>query len=329
MPTSKPVEVLFRQLALLLKRHRFKRESDESGFTFFARKCRDWVERIGILTSTGGSRSGGFAFSVVMGIEFTNLERERLWLGMPRTHGSVELRLLNKAAKKQYVCTVDSDVKGLATQLVDLIVEAGEELQRRSEKLRKAYISLVEARGSNTKKRLAAFAEQKAKELKKRGPTAKKAVRSSKIASVLAFIAEQEAKELKKTPAAKKTFLSPTIASVNAFEIGSALLRTKQDQIRDVEIHEFDDAEAHDRRLTQRIHQQFVDNAMAIQTELSAILDAPYETGTVEHKKLPINGVCYFAYWYVGWRILYVVVSHEDVGLPCCLLMGSATRSCP
>lgn len=299
MPTSKPVDVLFRQLTLLLSRHRFKRESDESGFTFFARKCRDWVERIGILTSTGGSRSGGFAFSVVMGIEFTNLERERLWLGMPRTHGSVELRLLNKAAKKEYVCTEDSDVKGLATQLVDLIVEAGEELQRRSEKLRKAYISLVEARGSNTKKRLAAFAEQKAKELKKR------------------------------TPAAKKTVLSPTIASVNAFEIASALLRTKQDQIRDVEIRDFDDAEAHDRRLTQRIQQQFVDSAMAIQTELAGILDAPYETGTVEHKKLPINGVGYFAYWYVGWRILYVVVSHEDVGLPCCLLMGSATRSCP
>lgn len=234
-----------------------------------------------------------------MGIEFTNLERERLWIGMPRTHGSVEMRLLNKGAKKQYVCTEDSDEKELATQLVDLIVEAGEELQRRSEKLRKAYISRVEARGSNTKKRLAIFAERKAKELKKR------------VSSV------------------EKTANLATKASVNAFEIAAALLRTKQDQMLELQIHEFDDADAHDRRLTQQIQLQFVDNAIAIQNELSGILDAPRETGTVEHKKLPMNGVCYFAYWYVGWRILYVVVSHEHVGLPCCLLMGSVTRDCP
>ncbi|MCC7423117.1 MAG: hypothetical protein IT428_22810 [Planctomycetaceae bacterium] len=299
MPASKPVEVLFSQLAILLKRHRFKRESDESGFKLFTRKCRDWVERIGILTKTSGNGNGGFTLSVVMGIEFTNLERERLWIGMPRTHGSVEMRLLNKAAKKEYVCTEDSDVKGLTTQLVDLIVEAGEELKRRSEKLRKAYLSLVEARGSNTKKRLAIFAERKAKELKKR------------VSSV------------------KKTANLAAKASVNAFEIAAALLRTKRDQMLELQIHEFDDADAHDRRRTQQIQQQFVDNAMAIQNELSGILDAPHETGTVEHKKLPINGVCYFAYWYVGWKILYVVVSHEDVGLPCCLLMGSVTRNCP
>jgi hypothetical protein len=110
MPTSGPAEILFRQLTLLLNHHRFKRESDESGFKLFGRKRPERVDRIGILTRAAGS-SGEFALSVVMGIEFTDLEPDRCWIGMPRTHGSVELRLLNKAAKKEYVCTEDSDVR--------------------------------------------------------------------------------------------------------------------------------------------------------------------------------------------------------------------------
>ena len=297
MRSSEPVETLFRQLTLLLKRHRFKRESDEAGFKIFGRKNGESVERIGILTRTTGGRDYEIALSVVMGIEFANLESERFWIGMPRTHGSVELRLLNKAAKKEFLVTEDSDMKGCATQLVDLIVGAGEELQRRSEKLRKAYISLVEARGSNTRKRLAIFAERKAKEQKK------------------------------KTPAAKQSAKLAEITSVNSFEIACSLLRTNKDQVQVVECYEFDEAGTHDRSLTQRIQQQFVERAEGIETELAEILDAPQETGTSEHEKLPVNGVRYFAFWNVGWRILYVVVSHEDVGLPCYLLMGSKPRN--
>ena len=77
----------------------------------------------------------------------------------------------------------------------------------------------------------------------------------------------------------------------------------------------------------QRIRQDYIEKAKVIQAELATLLDAPHQTGETEHKRLPVNGVCYFAYWYVGWRILYIVVSHEDVGLPCCLLMGVVERN--
>ncbi len=297
MPASEPIAPLFSQITLLLKRQRFKRESDEAGFAIFGRKLDGSIERVGIRTTSGGSKKDEAAISVVMGIEFSDLEPERIWIGMPRTHGSVELRLLNKAAKKEYVCSADTDVKELATGLVALIVDASDELARRSEKLRKAYVSLVEARGSNVRKRLAIFAERKAKELKKA------------------------------TPKSRKVPTTPIKVTVNAFEIAAFLLRTKQDQMQELEIHDFDETEAHDRRLTQRVVQQFIDKAMEIQSELASILNAPLETGKTEHARLPINGVCHFAYWYVGWKLLYVVVSHEDIGLPCSLIMGAVARS--
>lgn len=296
MPTSDPIAALTKFLITPLKRHRFKREPSEAGFEIFGRKLDGGVERIGILPTTGGGRSGDFVFTVALGIEFTDLELERTWIGMPRTHGSVGLKLLNKAAPKEFVGTADTDLKRLATQLVELVVEASEELQRRSAKLRKAYVSLVEVRGSNAVKRLAIFAEREAKVLKKKAPEARKASGPS------------------------------SRASLNVFEIAAALLKTKKDQVLDLELHDFDDASAHDRRLPQRIQQQFADQAQEIEAVLGNILGAPHETGTTEHRKLPINGVCRFAYWNVGWRLLYVAVSHEDIGLPCRLVMGTVGR---
>jgi hypothetical protein len=297
MPAPEPNALLLSQLTPLLKRHRFRREPDEAGFAIFGRKLDGCLERIGIRTATGGSKQGDVAVSIAMGIEFSDLKPERIWIGMPRTHGSVELKLLNKAAKKEYVCSAGTDLKLLAARLVEQIVEASEELQRRSEKLRKAYVSLVEARGTNIRKRLAIFAERKAKDLKS------------------------------KKPKGSKSAVSSPMDSINTFEIAVSLLRVKTDQVRTVEMQEFDDHEAHDRHWTERVVQRLIEQAIVLQTELARVLDAPHETGTTEHKLLPVNGVCYFASWSIGWKHLYLCVSHEDIGLPCCLDMGTLSRN--
>lgn len=295
MAPSNASALLIKQLTPLFRKQQFKREDDALTFVMFARKRPGYVERIGIVWVDIGK--GEIEFSIQMGIEFSDLERERLWLGMPRTHGAVPLQILNKSGKKKYIYSAETDVKELAARLNNLIAPASVELMRRSEKLRKSYVSLVKSRGDNTRKRLAIFAERKAKELRKTAPK-------------------------KQKPDA-----TPGIESINFLEIASSLLRSKQDRTQDILVQDFDDHEAHSERLVQRVQQDHIEKAKVIQAELATLLDAPHETGATEHKWIPVNGVCDFAYWYVGWRILYIVVSHEDVGLPCCLLMGVVERN--
>ncbi len=293
MAASQRITSLFKDFAKVLKPHGFKREEDVAGIVMFGRRQEDLIERVSFLPATGGSNPGSLALTVSMGVEFTDLAPERYWIGTPRTHGSIPLRILNKSVKKEPVCTADCDLKEFVFATVDHILEASDELLRRREKLRKAYISLVGSRGSSIRKRLEIFAARKANEQKCR-PT-----KNSKSVAML---------------------------PLNPFDIACKLLKAKQDKQHEIESRVFDDVEAHDRRLTRKVQQEFIDKAKAIQTELATVLDTPYETGETEHKQLPINGVCYFAFWYVGWKVLYIAVSHEDIGLPCFVLMGAASR---
>lgn len=284
-------------LTKVLKPTGFKREADEADMCIFARKQAACTQRLGVSIEKRGRTKGESLIGFVMGVEFDEFDREPFWHGMPRTHGGVvPLRLLNKSAKAAYSCSAQTNLKELAGAIAALIPEACSELDGRCKKLRRTYETLLNSQVQNTRKRMAILAESRSKELRARKP-------ESAAASSATF--------------AEK---------LNLPEILETLLKSESDQRHELETCKFDEREAHDDVVTSERIAGLVSRLQLIEPELTELLGKPVESGTTEHRRLPVNGVCSFVMWYVGWKIVYLVVSHEDVGLPCSLEIGVTER---
>lgn len=276
----------------------FKRETEEAGFSIFARQQTGYAERIGVTAVRRDQGTGETEIEIVMGIEFKEYDREPFWLGMPRTHGgATPLRLLNKAAKTTYRCSSEFSPKELASTISALVPDACSELLRRRDKIFKAYEGLLSARVQNVQKRMAILGERLAKDLR-----AGKSTSSSATAS----------RALEKR--------------LNLPEILEALLKSLSDKRHELESFEFDELESRDRNLTKKRIAQLIDHARQIEPELTNLLGVPVSSGNTEHKSIPINGIRYYVQWCVGWKLISLVVSHEDIGLPCMLEMAVTAR---
>jgi hypothetical protein len=291
------LHLLCDMLTKVLQPTGFKREADEAEMGIFARKQAACTQRLGVSFEKRGRTKGESLIGFVMGVEFDDFDREPFWQGMPRTHGGVvPLRLLNKTAKATYSCSAQTNLKELAGAIAALIPEACSELDGRCEKLRRTYETLLTSQVLNTRKRMAILAERRSKELRARKP--------------------------KSAAASSATFAE----KLNLPEILETLLKSKADQRHELEVCEFDEFEAHDEVVTNEKIAGLVSQLKLIEPELRELLGKPVESGTTEHRRLPVNGVCAFVMWYVGWKIVYLVVSHEDIGLNCSLEIGVTER---
>lgn len=101
-----------------------------------------------------------------------------------------------------------------------------------------------------------------------------------------------------------------------------ALVKGRRDAQKEIEIREFDDEEAHDEELLARVKASFGRKLATCLKSLKAEYDEPADTGTDQHDGIPVNGVFRYALWSVGAKTLYLAASHEDIGLPCVLVVG-------
>ncbi|MEZ6137087.1 MAG: hypothetical protein R3C53_19510 [Pirellulaceae bacterium] len=263
----------------------------------FARMQTNCTQRLGMAIEKRGRTKNESQIGFVMGIEFDDFDREPHWNGMPRTHGGVvPLRLLNKSANATYPCSAETNLKELAGNIAALIPDACKALDECRGKLRKTYELRLNSQVQNARKRMAILAERRSKELR---------ARKSKSAPVS----------------------SSTLAEkLNLPEILERLLKSKSDNRHELEVHAFDECEAHDDVVTNEKIVGLVSHLKLIEPELTELLGKPVESGTTEHRRLPVNGVCFFVMWHVGWKIVYLVVSHEDIGLACLLEIGVTER---
>ncbi|MCA9059826.1 MAG: hypothetical protein KDA96_21120 [Planctomycetaceae bacterium] len=287
-----------------LRKLGFRPEPDEAGFCLFARRQDDCIQRIGMTLERTAKSQREVPVGVVLGVEFPDYGRESLWIGMPRTHGGVvPLKLLNKAAKKVYSCPTDSgsSASGLAdvvAEIVAAVPEALAELVRRQEKLRRQYESLLNGRQTNLRKRMTLLAERRAKELRSR--------KSRTVADS-----------------------NPSLAAkLNLPQILEGLLKSKTDQRQELDVREFDEADAHDEALVETAIAALIVEAGFVAAELTEYCGKPLETGSAQHRQIPVNGIRHFVLWTVGWKLIFLVVTHEDVGLPCALELGVTDRTC-
>ncbi|MEZ6138061.1 MAG: hypothetical protein R3C53_24525 [Pirellulaceae bacterium] len=263
----------------------------------FARKQTSCMQRLGVSIEKRGRNNGESLIGFVMGVEFDDFDRELHWNGMPRTHGGVvPLRLLNKAAKATFPCSAETNLKELASNIAALIPNACIALDERQGKLRKTYELRLNSQVQNARKRMAILAERRSRELRAR--------KSKMVPASSATLAEQ----------------------LNLPEILERLLKSKSDNRHELEIHAFNECEAHDDVVTNEKIAGLVSQFKLIEPEVTELLGKPVESGTTEHSRLPVNGVCFFVMWHVGWRIVYLAVSHEDIGLTCSLEIGVTER---
>ncbi|MCA9038439.1 MAG: hypothetical protein KDA91_25110 [Planctomycetaceae bacterium] len=269
----------------------FRREgSDEAGNCIFAKPGAGYTQRLGVSLIGRGTRKAEAEVELVMGVEFDDFDRELFWIGMPKTHGGViPLRLLNKSAKATYRCSAETNLIELVGEIAALMPMACSELARRSDKIRKTYEGILTSKVQNARKQMAILAERRTKELRSR----KNKISVNATASLL--------------------------SGLNLPEILGVLLKSKSDQRHELESIEFDELESHESGLTDERISVLIEQAKRIEPELTDLLGRPVASGDTQHKSLPINGVCYYALWSVGWKTISLVVSHEDAGLPCLL----------
>jgi hypothetical protein len=285
---------LLEHLTPLLKKAGIKREQDEAGIAIYSRQGDGVCHRIGLAIEKGPNRKSEFELGAIVGIEFAEFPRLKLWQGLPRTHKAVSLGTLVPEAKHRLVCSKGTDWKALALQLAQWVAVALEVLDAQRGKLRFAHVSQFEQAGSNRKRALAIIAERKQKGLRARLPRGK-----GQAAEVITD-------------------------KLNVFEIAGKLLRARSDKIEQLDSYEFtDESEAHDATVWRQRQAEFVRMARLIEAELQSAPLKPAETGESENDLIPVNGVLYYALWRVGWKYLYVVASQEDTELPIVLLMGT------
>ena len=105
--------------------------------------------------------------------------------------------------------------------------------------------------------------------------------------------------------------------------LANTYFRAKKDVCEELDEREFwDEEEAHDHELVEKIHRQFLRKMKGYQKLLTAEFGEPAVVGKDEHNAIPRNGVLEHAIWDVKGRSLFLAVSHEDTELPCLILLG-------
>jgi len=94
-----------------------------------------------------------------------------------------------------------------------------------------------------------------------------------------------------------------------------------------IRIHEFElDGDEHDDEAIEKLHIDFKNDFDIVAMALSQQYGPPVKSGTDDDDAIPLTGIMHFNIWRTDDAGLFLVISHEDRGLPILLMLGGTSE---